>query len=127
MDRPRSVSVVAGTLVVLAVVCALLGLAATEISACCGTSEPPEGRHAVIGLLIGGAVAVAAAGLWAALLPGWALVLATSPVPIMCAVAAWSSSDLAGLLPFALVGWLAFWWFVRWSSVTMWLARRLES
>ncbi len=121
MERPRSVSFVVVALALLAVVCVLLGLVAKQVSACCGSPDPPDGTPALVGLLVGGAVALAAAGLCAAFLPVWALVLCTAAVPITCAVAASSSSDLAALLPFAAVGWIAFWLFVRQPFVRAWL------
>ena len=119
--RPRSVHLVAGVLGTLAVLCVLAGVAATQFSNCCGSPDPPDQTYALVGLLVGGALALAAAGLWARFLPSWALLSCAAGVPIICAVAAPSSIDLAGVLPFAVIGWAAFWWFLRRPRVATWL------
>ena len=119
--RPRSVHVVAGVLGTLAVLCALVGIAATQFSNCCGSPDPPDQTYALVGLLGGGALVLAAAGLWARFLPYWAVLICVAGVPVICAIAAPSSSDLAGVLPFAVVGWVAFWWFLRRPRVATWL------
>ena len=119
--RPGSVHLVAGVLGALAVLCALVGVAATQFSNCCGSPDPPDQTYALVGLLVGGALVLAAGGLWARFLPSWALLICAASVPVICAVAATSSSDLAGVLPFAVVGWVAFWWFLRRPRVATWL------
>lgn len=119
--RPRSVHLVAGLLGTLAVSCALVGVAATQFSNCCGSPDPPDQTYALVGLLVGGALVLAAAGLWARFLPSWALLACAASVPVICAVATPSSSDLGGVLPFAVVGWVALWWFLRRPRIAEWL------
>ena len=118
--RPRSVHLVAGVLGTLAVVCVLAGVAATQVSSCCGSPDPPDQTYAMVGLLVGGALVVAAAGLWTRFLPR-ALLICAASVPVICAVATPSSSDIGGMLPFAVIGWAAFWWFHRRPRVATWL------
>jgi hypothetical protein len=119
--RPRSVHLVAGVLGALAVLSALVGVAASQVSSCCGSPDPPDTTYAVVGLLVGGALVAAAGGLWARFLPSWALLACAASVPVTCAIAARSSSDLAGVLPFAVVGWVSFAWFLRRPRVARWL------
>ena len=119
--RPGMVSVVAAFLCVLAVICVIGGLAASEVSACCGSPDPPDRTYALVGVLAGGALVLAALCLWAGSMPWWGLLLCAAVLPIICAAAAPSSLDLAGLLPFALAGWAAFWWFLRRPRVAAWL------
>ncbi len=112
---------VAGVLGTVAVLCALVGVAASQFSNCCGSPDPPDQTYALVGLLVGGALVLAAGGLWARFLPPWALLICVACVPVVCAVSASSSSDLAGALPFAVVGWAVFWWFLRRPRVAAWL------
>ncbi len=119
--RPRSVALVTGVLAALALVCVLAGFVATDLSACCGSSGQSDGTYAVVGLLVGGLLALAAAGMGVPFLPWWAILACAAAFPITCAVAAPGSADLAGLLPFAIAGWGAFWWFLRRPDVETWL------
>jgi lysylphosphatidylglycerol synthetase-like protein (DUF2156 family) len=119
--RPRSVHLVAGVLATLAVLCALVGVAATQVSNCCGSPDPPDQTYALVGLLAGCALVLAAGGLWTRLLPAWAILICAATPPVVCALAASSSSDLAGVVPFAIVGWVALGWFLRRPPVAAWL------
>ena len=119
--RPRSVALVASGLVALAVISALGGFAATEVSACCGSPDEPDGTYALVGLLVGALLGFAAAGLALPLMPWWAILICASGVPIICMIAAPSSSDLAGFAPFGVIRWVALAWFLRRPRTVAWL------
>jgi hypothetical protein len=119
--RPRSVQVVVAVLGTLAVICVLGGFAATAASSCCGSPDPPDSTYALVGLVLGGALVVAAIGLWSRRLPVWTLLACAATVPVTFLIAASSSVYLAALLPFAVAGWFAFWWFLRRPRVAAWL------
>ena len=123
--RPRSVSVVSVAMFAGAFLSAVVGLLATAVSNCCGSSDTSSDPVPLLaGLGVATALGFAAFGLWPGSLSRRALLACTAALPIVCAIASRSSSDLAGLLPFTVVGWTLLWWYLRRPPVARWLRRR---
>jgi len=83
-----------------------------------------EGVYAGVGILVGAALVGAATVLWAGAVPAWVVIGLASSFPLMCVVGAPTSSDLATMVPFAVVGWLALWWLLRRPGIVSWLRSR---
>ena len=115
--------VVSVALFAVALFSVAVGLLATSLSSCCGSGDSADGTYALIGIVVGAAVSVAGVGLWFGSLPRIVLLALTVPAPAVCAVAAGSSSDLAGLLWFAVAGWLALGLYLYRPAVSRWLSR----
>jgi hypothetical protein len=120
--RPRSVVLVALGLFGLSLFSGVAGLGMTWASNCCGSSDPADGSYAFVGLLVAGLACVAGVGLWSGSMSRRVLAGCTLTVPAVCAVAALSSSDFAGLLIFAVPAWGLFWWFLGRPRIAAWLA-----
>jgi hypothetical protein len=123
-SRPSSVACVAVVLVLLAVVCAAVGVMLMGVSACCGSPKPPDSTYALVGLAVAGGLLVAAWGLWTGSPAWWVLLAGTSALPIVCLIAGSRSADLIALLPFALAGWGGFWVFLRRPAAAAWVQHR---
>jgi hypothetical protein len=119
---PRSVIVVAILLVVVGLGAAFVGLAASAISGCCGDPDGADSTPAVIGLGVAGAAALSGVLLWLGSMSRWVILAPAAAVPVACLAAAPSSSDLAGLAPLAVVGWVVLAVFVSRGRAARWLA-----
>ena len=82
---------------------------------------------ALVGIGVGGSLDRAGVLLWIGAMSRWFVLAPAAAVPIAC-TAAPSSSDLAGLAPFAVAGWVVLAIFVSRGRAARWLAvdRRLE-
>jgi hypothetical protein len=122
--RPRSASVVSVAMFAVALLSVVVGLLATAVSGCCGSSDTSSDPVPLLaGLGVAAALGVAAFGLWSGSLSRLVLLACTAALPIVCAIASASSSDLAALLPFTVVGWALLWWYLRRPRVARWLRR----
>jgi hypothetical protein len=117
--RPPTVTLLSIALVLLAIVTGLAGVAVSELSQSFGADY--DRAFAVVGLLVGAALAVAGLTLWTGAAPAWLVVVLTSSFPLMCVVGASSSSDLSAMLGPAVVAWLALWWLLRRPATAAWL------
>jgi hypothetical protein len=120
--------VVSVLLVLAGVGAALVGLAASALSGCCGARDEGDSTLALFGIGVGAAVVVSGVLLWrGGISPSFVLVPA-AVLPVACLATA-PSSDLAGLTPFALVGWVLLTVFVSRGRAAQWLPadRRLRT
>ena len=125
--RPPSVTGVAVVLILVGVVSALGGIALSAVSNCCGSPDPADPSAALIGIGVAAAMSVASIGLWSGGLPRGVLLLCTAALPAVVVAASFSSSDLAGLVPVVLLGWLALWWYLRRPAASGWIGRAAAS
>jgi hypothetical protein len=108
----------------VALLSVVVGLLATAVSGCCGSSDTSSDPVPLLaGLGVAAALGVAAFGLWSGSLSRLALLACTAALPIVCAIASASSSDIAALLPFTVVGWALLWWYLQRPRVARWLRR----
>jgi hypothetical protein len=121
--RPPSVTAVAVVLIIVGVVTALGGIALSAVSNCCGSSDPADPSAALIGIGVAAAMLVAGIGLWSGRLPRAVLLLCSAALPTVVVAASPSSSDLAGLVPVVVLGWLALWWYLRRPAASGWIGR----
>ncbi len=114
-------------LVVIGLGAALVGLAGTAVSGCCGASEPGDSTPALVGIGVAAAMILSGVLLWNGGMSRWLVLAPAAAVPVACLAAAPGSSDLAGLAPFAVVGWAALAIFVSRGRAARWLTadRRL--
>jgi hypothetical protein len=119
--RPAVATLLGAVLLVAALLAAVAGLAVSWVSNCCGSAEPSDPAPALLGFVVAALLAIAAYGVVRGTMPARRLVALTAAVPAACLVAAPSSSDLATLAPFALVGWAGFAWLVTRPRMTGWL------
>ncbi len=115
-------------LVVIGVGAALVGLAASAVSGCCGAPDGGDSTLALFGIGVGAAVIGSGVLLWRGGMSRWFVLVPAAVLPVACLAAAPSSSDLAGLAPFALVGWVLLAVFVSRGRAARWLGadRRFE-
>ena len=106
-----------------AVVSALAGIGISMVSSCCGSSEPADPSAALIGIGVAGALTVSGIGLWSGRLSRRALLVCSAALPAVVVAATPSSSDLAGLLPFVLLGWVGLWWYLRRPAARGWIGQ----
>jgi hypothetical protein len=125
--RPSSVAAVAVGLAVVALLSAVVGFALSAVSSCCGSPDPADPTAAVLGVGVALPLAAAAVGLWSGRLPRLGLLLCAAALPVAMVAASPSSSDLAGLLPFTVLGWLWLVWYLRRPTASGWLAERSRS
>jgi hypothetical protein len=125
---PLSVAVVSVVLVLAGVGAALVGLAASALSGCCGARDGGDSTLALLGIGMGAAVVVSGVLLWRGGSSRSFVLVPAAVLPVACLAAAPSSSDLAGLAPFALAGWVLLAVFVSRGRAARWLAadRRVE-
>lgn len=123
--RPWSVVAVAAALVIVGAASALLGVAVSMVSGCCGSPDGSDPLPAQAGLAVAAGLTVAAAGLWSGRMPRWGLVTASAAAPVTCVVAATGSMDLQLLAPVVVLAWLALWWWLGRDAPTRW--RRVRS
>jgi hypothetical protein len=121
--RPPSVTAVAVVLILLGVVSALGGITLSAVSNCCASPDPTDPTAAWIGIGVAAAMSVAGIGLWSGRLPRAVLLLCAAALPAVVVAASPSSSDLTGLVPVVLLGWLALWWYLRRPAARGWLGR----
>jgi hypothetical protein len=121
------VAVVSVLLVLIGVGTALAGLAASAVSGCCGSPDGGDSTLALFGIGVGAAVIVSGVLLWSGRMTRWFVLVPAAVLPVACLAAAPSSSDLAGLAPLALVGWVLLAVYVSRGRAALWLAgdRRL--
>lgn len=122
--RPGSVTAVAVLLILLGVLTVLAGIALSAVTGCCGSSEPADGTPTLIALVIGAALAATAVGLLSGQMPRRAVLFCASAVPVVVLAVSGSSSDLQGLVPFVVLGWLGLWGYLRRPAVAAWVGRR---
>ena len=121
--RPPSVTAVAVVLILVGVVSALGGITVSAVSNCCGSPDPADPTAAWIGIGVAAAMSVAGIGLWSGRLPRAVLLICTAALPAVVVAVSPSSSDLAGLVPVVLLGWLALWWYLRRPAASEWIGR----
>ena len=121
--RPRSVAVTAVVLAAAGVASVLIGLFATALDGCCGAPDSGDGTPALLGLVVGVAAGIAAVMLWLGGVSRWAVLGPSAAVPAATVAVSASSSDLAALAPFTVVGWLLLAWLVSRRAAAAWLAR----
>ena len=92
-------------LVIVGLVAAMLGIAASALDGCCGSPEPGDTTPTLVGIGVGGATILSAVLLWVGGTTRWPVLAAAAAVPVACLVAARSSSDLAAATPIVVVGW----------------------
>ena len=119
---PRSVAVVSVVLVIVGLVAALVGIAATAVDGCCGSPEPGDTTPTLVGIGVGGATILAAVLLWLGGTSRWPVLGAAAALPVACVVAAGSSSDLAAAAPLTVVGWCILAFFVSRGRPAAWVA-----
>jgi hypothetical protein len=119
---PRSVVVVSILLVIVGLVAALVGIAATAVDGCCGSPEPGDTTPTVVGIGVGGATILSAVLLWLGGTTRWPVLVAAAAVPAACLVAAGSSSDLAGAAPLVVVAWCLLAVFVSRGRPAAWVS-----
>ena len=119
--RPVVVVLVVLGLVGLAICSVLAGAALSWVSSCCESADEADPTPTVVGLLLAAAAGIASYGLWTGALPRRALLAITLVFPVVFIIASFSSVDFQSLAPFAVIGWLAFWWFLRRPQVDQWL------
>jgi hypothetical protein len=121
--------VVSVLLVLAGVGAALVGLAASALSGCCGARDEGDSTLALFGIGVGAAVVVSGVLLWRGGISRSFVLVPAAVLPVACLATAPSSSDLAGLTPFALVGWVLLAVFVSRGRAAQWLAadRRLRT
>jgi hypothetical protein len=110
-------------LILVGVVSALGGIVVSGASNCCGSPDPADPSAALIGIGVAAAMSVASIGLWSGRLPRSVLLLCTGALPAVVVATSPSSSDLAGLVPVVLLGWLALWWYLRRPAASEWIGR----
>jgi hypothetical protein len=123
---PWSVTVVSILLVIVGLVAAMLGIAATAMDGCCGSREPGDTTPTLVGIGVGGATILSAVLLWVGRTSRWPVLAAAAAVPVACLVAAGSSSDLAAAAAFAVVGWCLLAVFVSRGRPAAWLSGRRD-
>ncbi len=109
-------------LVIVGLVAALVGIAATAVDGCCGSPEPGDTTPTLVGIGVGGATILSAVLLWVGGRTRWPVLAAAAAVPIACLVAAGSSSDLAAAAPIVVIGWCLLAFFVRRGRPAAWLS-----
>ena len=109
-------------LVLAGVGAALVGLAASALSGCCGARDEADSTLALFGILVGAAVVVSGVLLWRGGISRSFVLVPAAVLPVARLATAPSSSDLAGLTPFALVGWVLLAVFVSRGRAAPWLA-----
>ena len=109
-------------LVIVGLVAALVGIAATAMDGCCGSREPGDTTPTLVGIGVGGATILSAVLLWLGGTSRWPVLAAAAAVPVACLVAAGSSSDLAAAAPFVVVGWCLLAVFVSRGRPAAWLS-----
>ena len=114
--------VVSILLVIVGLVAAMVGIAATAIDGCCGSPEPGDTTPTLVGIGVGGATILSAVLLWLGGTTRWPVLAAAAAVPLACLVAAASSSDLAAAAPFVVVGWGLLAVFVSRGRAAAWLS-----
>ena len=119
--RPTVVVLVAVGLVGLATCSALAGFALSWVSSCCGSSDQSDATPILVGLLVAGATVVTSYGLWSGAMTRPVLLAITLVVPAVCVIAAFSAVDFQGLVPFAVIGWFLFRWFLSRRQVEEWI------
>jgi hypothetical protein len=118
--------VVAILLVLVGLVAALVGIAATAMDGCCGSRESGDTTPTLVGIGVGGATILSAVLLWVGRTSRWPVLAAAAAVPVACLVAAGSSSDLAAAAAFAVVGWCLLAVFVSRGRPAAWLSGRRD-
>ena len=109
-------------LVLTGVGAALAGHAASAVSGCCGAPEGGDSTLAPFGIGVGAAVIMSGALLLSGGMTRWFVLVPAAVLPVACLASAPSSSDLAGLAPLALVGWVLLAVFVSRGRAAGWLA-----
>ncbi len=117
---------VAIVLVIVGLVAAMVGIAASAVDFCCGSPEPGDTTPTFVGLGVGGATILSAVLLWVGGTSRWPVLVAAAAVPVACLVAAGSSSDLAAVAAFAVVGWCLLAVFVSRGRPAAWLSGRRD-
>ncbi len=109
-------------LVIVGLVAAMVGIAATAMDGCCGSPEPGDTTPTLVGIGVGGATILSAVLLWVGGTSRWPVLAAAAAVPVACLVAAGSSSDLAAAAPIVVVGWCLLAVFVSRGRPAAWLS-----
>ena len=122
--RPGSIAAVAVALCLLAVLSALTGVALSAVSSCCGSSEPADGTPAVVGFVAAAPFLAAGIGLWSGRMSSRVLLVCTAVPLVVAGAASPYSLDLAGLVPFGLLGWLGLFWYLRRPAARGWVGHR---
>ena len=113
-------------LVVVGLVAAVVGMAASALDGCCGSQEPGSAMPSLVGIGVGGATILSAVLLWRGGMSRWPVLATAAAVPVACLVAAGSSSDLAAAAALAVVGWCLLAVFVSRGRAAGWLSGRRE-
>jgi len=122
VERPAAAVVIGTVLLLAALATAVAGLLLSWASSCCGSADSSDPVPALLGLGVASLLCLAAFGL----IGGWmrrrTLVAVTAVVPVACLAGASTSSDLAGAVPVALVGWGVLAWLVSRPALAGWLS-----
>ena len=125
--RPWSVVAVSAALVLGAAASALVGVALSLVSGCCGSPSGSDPLAAMLGLGVSAGLILAAAGLWSGRMPRWALVTVSAVAPAILSAAAVGSLDLQAIAPLVVLGWLTFWWWLGRDAPTRWRRARAST
>lgn len=115
---------VAVVLMLVGVLAAFTGVALSAASSCCGSSDPADPTPLLVGIVSAAAMLAAGYGTWTGRASLRALLLLAAVVPVVMLGASPFSMDFAGLVPFAVVGWLWLWWYLRRRAAFGWIGRR---
>jgi hypothetical protein len=122
--RPGSLTAVAVVVTLVGALSALAGIGMSAASTCCGSSDPADPVPTLVGVVVAVALSAAGAGLWSGRMSRRRVLLCCAAVPVVVLAAAPWSSDFTSLLPFAVLGWLWLWWYLRRSGAAGWFGRR---
>ena len=122
--RPRSITAVAVVLTLVGVLSALAGIALSAASSCCGSSDPADLTPSLVGVAVAVGLSAAGVGLWSGRVSRRVLLLCSAAVPAVVIAVSPSASDVQGLVPVVLLGWLWLWWYLRRPAAAGWVGRR---
>ena len=125
--RPRSITAIAVALILVGVSSALVGMAASAASSCCGSSDPADPAPTLVGIMVAAALSAAGVGLWSGRVSRRVVLLCAAAVPVVALAASPWSSDFQGLVPVGLLGWLWLSWYLRRPVAVGWVGRRARS
>jgi hypothetical protein len=120
VERPSFVKITAPLLCVAGLVAFLAGIGLSWASSCCGSSDPADGKPALIGFLILVIYVTAGFLLWTGLTNRAVVAVLTGAIPVALGLTSAASSDAGGLFIPLVVVWVGFCWSLRAPVVGQW-------